>query len=292
MQSSFAGIGDVHAALDGVGYLPDDGVATAVYLALEMGRPLLVEGDPGVGKTALASAIAAITGTPLIRLSCYEGIDASQALYSWDFARQILQLRSVETSADNVSLTDLYSRDFLVARPLLRALELSPCVLLIDEIDRADDEFEALLLELLADGAVTIPEIGTIRAEPSPPIVVLTSNRIREVHEALKRRCIYHWLEHPEFDREVEIIRRRLPSVPADLARGVAGLVGELRKTNLARQPGVAESLDWTVALSLCGGEMTEESVEKTLGAAVKDREDQQHIVAELPGLLAKVANR
>lgn len=280
MPPRFAGPEDVYAALDDVDYLPDEGIAIAVYLALTMGRPLLLEGDPGVGKTSLASAIAKITDTNLIRLSCYEGIDAAQALYSWDFPRQILHLRAAGTSFDS-GVKSLYSREFLLARPLLQAIEKSPCVLLVDELDRADDEFEALLLELLADSAITIPEIGTIKAD-TPPLVILTSNRTREVHDALKRRCIYHWVEHPQIEREIEIVRRRLPAVAEELVRGVVTLVGEMRKANLVRQPGVAESIDWAYALHLCGDTLTEAAARKTLGVAVKYREDLQSVSSEL----------
>lgn len=280
MRPQFAGPDDVRAALDAVNYLPDEGISTAVYLSLSMGRPLLLEGDPGVGKTALAAAIARITKTHLIRLSCYEGIDATQALYSWDFPRQILHLRAVGSGSDP-GIKSLYTRDFLLSRPLLQAIEESPCVLLLDEIDRADDEFEALLLEILADGAITIPEIGTIKATVAP-LVVLTSNRTREVHDALKRRCIYHWVEHPSLEREIEIVQRSLPAVAKDLIRGVVTLVREIRHENLIRQPGVAESIDWARAVDLCGGLLDEASARKTLGAAVKYREDQQSIVSEL----------
>jgi MoxR-like ATPase len=224
---------DVSAALDEVGYLPDTGVATAAYLAIAMRRPLFVEGDPGVGKTSLAQALADVTGARLFRLQCYEGIDASQALYDWDFPRQILHLRAAGDSMDREAVeASLYERRFLIARPILQALEHHPAVLLVDEIDRADDEFEAFLLEVLADNAVTIPELGTIRAA-TPPLVVLTSNRTREVHDALKRRCLYHWIAHPDFAREVAIVRRHLPAVAERLARDVSAVVGELRAADL-----------------------------------------------------------
>ncbi|MFL6162501.1 MAG: AAA family ATPase [Jatrophihabitantaceae bacterium] len=278
-------------ALRATGYLPDDGLATAAYLAIRMHRPLFLEGDAGVGKTSLAQALAEVTGAELVRLQCYEGIDATQALYDWDFARQILHLRAAET----VGHTDpqelersLYTRRFLLARPILRALEHSPSVLLIDEIDRADDEFEAFLLEVLADNAVSIPELGTIRAE-QPPLVVLTSNRTREVHDALKRRCLYHWVAHPEFEREVAILRRRLPEITESLAREVARAVRRMREVDLLKPPGVAESIDWAQALHLLGARSLDpERAAATLGAVLKYQEDAARIratvLAELAG--------
>ncbi|MDT4936271.1 MAG: hypothetical protein QOK11_4163 [Pseudonocardiales bacterium] len=277
--SEFSDPTAVAEALDRAGYLPDTGVATAAYLAMRMGRPLFLEGDPGVGKTALAQALAEITGARLVRLQCYEGIDASQALYDWDFPRQILHLRAAGESADTAHLeASLYDRRFLVARPILQAIEHSPSVLLIDEIDRADDEFEAFLLEVLADNAVSIPELGTIRAE-TPPIVVLTSNRTREVHDALKRRCLYHWVAHPEFQREVEIVRRRIPGVADKLARDVAAAVGLLREANLLKPPGIAETIDWTQALHVLGAtNLDADRAAATLGAAVKYHEDEQRV--------------
>ncbi len=283
----------VAAALEGAGYLPDPGVATAAYLAIAMRRPLFLEGDPGVGKTALAQALAEITGARLVRLQCYEGIDASQALYDWDFPRQILHLRAADGQAEQADLeASLYSRRFLIARPILQALEHSPSVLLIDEIDRADDEFEAFLLEVLADSSVSIPELGTIRAQ-TPPLVVLTSNRTREVHDALKRRCLYHWVSHPDFAREVEIVRRHLPQVSAELARDVATVVRRLRELNLLKPPGVAESIDWAQALLMVGAtRLNDENALATLGAAVKYHEDQlrvtREIMPELDALLSR----
>src|SRR3954451_14344230 len=227
--TGFAGPGELAAALEATGYLPDEGLATAAYLALVMHRPLCPEGEAGVIKTALAYALAGVTGRPIYRLQCYEGLEASQALYEWDFGRQLLHLRAAEAAhatADTEKLeASLYDRRFLLARPLLQALEDSPSVLLVDEVDRADDEFEAFLLEVLSDFTISIPELGTITAK-TPPLVVLTSNRTREVHDALKRRCLYHWLEHPDFDREVAILRRRLPDVTESLARQVARATG------------------------------------------------------------------
>jgi MoxR-like ATPase len=278
-------------ALEGVDYLPDDGLATAAFLAIRMHRPLFLEGDAGVGKTSLAEALAAVTGAQLVRLQCYEGIDASQALYDWDFPRQILHLRAAETAgvSDPEALErSLYDRRFLLSRPILRAIEEPNSVLLIDEIDRADDEFEAFLLEVLADSAVSIPELGTIRAS-TPPLVVLTSNRTREVHDALKRRCLYHWVAHPSYEREVAILRRRLPEVSERLARQVAGAVRRMREADLLKPPGVAESLDWAQALHLLGAETLDpERAAATLGAVLKYQEDATRIrdtvLAELAG--------
>jgi MoxR-like ATPase len=277
----------VAEALDAAGYLPDTGLATAAYLAIVMQRPLFLEGDPGVGKTALAHALATITGSRLVRLQCYEGIDASQALYDWDFPRQILHLRAAGDTADRAELeASLYDRRFLVARPILQALEHSPSALLIDELDRADDEFEAFLLEVLADNAVTIPELGTITAEV-PPLVVITSNRTREVHDALKRRCLYHWVPHPDFTREVAIVRRRIPDAAVQLVHDVAAAVGRLREANLLKPPGVAETIDWTQALHVLGvSRLDPESAEATLGAALKYREDMVRVQRELASLI------
>ncbi|MEU1263222.1 MoxR family ATPase [Streptomyces cellulosae] len=267
----------VRAALEETGYLVDEGLAIACFLALRLNRPVFCEGDAGTGKTALASALAEVLDAPLIRLQCHEGIDASQALYDWDFPRQLLRLRASETAGvtDPEQLEGaLYDRRYLLARPLLRALESAPCVLLVDEIDRADDEFEAFLLELLSDFAVTIPELGTVRAE-APPLVVLTSNRTREVHDALKRRCLYHWFDHPDFARELAIVRRRLPEVTARLAEQVTALVQELRRQDLVKPPGVAETIDWVRALAALGASEVDVSLATaTLGSVLKYRED------------------
>jgi MoxR-like ATPase len=269
-------------ALRASGYLPDEGLATAAYLALRMGRPLFVEGDAGVGKTSLAQAMATVLDAPLIRLQCYEGIDVAQAVYDWDFPRQLLHLRAAEAAGragDADALEgELYSRRFLLARPLLQAIETTPSVLLVDEVDRADDEFEALLLEVLSDFAVTIPEIGTVRAA-APPMVVVTSNRTREVHDALKRRCLYHWVEHPDFARELAIVRHRHPGVTERLGAQVARAVGHLRAVDLQKPPGVAETLDWTEALLTLGVESLDpDAVMRTLGAVLKYREDQEQV--------------
>ena len=275
--------------LRATGYLPDEGISTAAFLADRLRRPLFLEGEAGVGKTSLADALAQVKGTELIRLQCYEGIDASQALYDWDFPRQVLHLRAVEavTSAGGADLAELsevenelYGERFLLARPILRALRTPGSVLLIDEIDRADDEFEAFLLEVLSEFAVTIPELGRVAAE-DPPLVVLTSNRTREVHDALKRRCLYHWIEHPGLAREVEILRSRLPDVTRALAEGVAAAVAKLRAADLIKPPGVAESLDWARALDALGcREMDAEKAALTLGAVLKIREDIDRITA------------
>ena len=284
--------------LDEVGYLADRGLATAAFLAVRMGRPLLCEGDAGTGKTSLAQALAEVLDTPLVRLQCHEGLDASQALYDWDFPRQLLHLRAAEAAgiADVDRLEgELYDRRFLLARPLLQALERStpdrPAVLLVDELDRADDEFEAFLLEVLADAAVTVPELGTIRAA-RPPVVVLTSNRTRELHDALKRRCLYVWLDHPSYERELAILRRRLPEVDDRLARQVAGAVQHLRTLDLVKPPGLAESLDWARALHALGvREADPDALALTLGAVLKYREDQQRVTkAGVDGLLMSVA--
>ena len=265
-------------------YLADDGLATAAYLALRLHRPLFLEGEAGVGKTEVARTLAALLDAPLIRLQCYEGIDASQALYDWDFPRQLLHLRAAEAAASSGSESldaeqveaELYDRRFLLARPLLQALETSPSVLLVDEVDRADDEFEAFLLELLSDFTVSVPELGTLRADV-PPVVVLTSNRTREVHDALKRRCLYHWVEHPDFEQEVAIVRLRLPDAAEQLTHQVVAAVQALRSQELLKPPGVAETLDWTQALVALGAQTLDaDVVTTTLGAVLKYREDQE----------------
>jgi len=308
---------DLARMLAQAGYLADTGVATAAYLALALARPLLLEGEAGVGKTSLAHALADVLGAELLRLQCYEGIDASQALYDWDFPRQLLHLRAAEAAgragggtagkttvgdaivgeatageatAGQATVGDamvgdamvdrleheVYSRRFLLARPLLAALETSPSVLLVDEVDRADDEFEAFLLEVLSDYTITVPELGTVRAEV-PPVVIVTSNRTREVHDALKRRCLYCWVEHPSFEREVAIVRRRVPEASRRLAEQVAAAAQALRGEDLLKPPGVAESIDWASALVALGAERLDaDTATATLGAVLKYREDQE----------------
>ena len=283
-----ASVADVVSGLAANGYLSDEGLATAIFLSLTMGRPLLLEGEPGVGKTEVAKALSALTGGELLRLQCYEGLDASQALYEWDYPRQLLHLRAAEaagTISSDVAVVEneLYSERFLVRRPLLDAISdrhhIAP-VLLIDELDRADDEFEAFLLEVLADNAVTIPELGTFRATV-PPIVIITSNRTRDVHDALKRRCLYHWVEHPDLEREIAIVQSRVPGANEVLSRQVSRLVAELRTIGLFKPPGVAETIDWVMALTVLGRtELDVASVEASLGAVVKYREDADRVRA------------
>ncbi|HUF36230.1 MAG TPA: MoxR family ATPase [Gemmatimonadales bacterium] len=274
-----ADISTLQSAFTGQGYVADRDLATAVFLSLALGRPLLLEGEAGVGKTEVARTLAAVLGAELIRLQCYEGLDVNTAVYEWDYPRQMLEIRLLEArgEAKSAATRDIFSEEFLIRRPLLRALESrgpEPPVLLIDEVDRADEEFEAFLLEILSDFAVTIPEIGTVRAG-RPPRVVLTSNRTREVHDALKRRCLYHWIDYPAAERELAILHARLPRVPEALAREIVAFVQRLRQADLTKAPGVAETLDWAAALLALGaGHLDAAQVEQTLGVLLKYQED------------------
>ncbi len=288
-------VDDVRRALEDHGYLADDGLATAIFLAMVLHRPLFLEGEPGGGKTEVANALSRWTGGELVRLQCYEGIDVSQAVYEWDFARQLLHLRAAElpgaATGDGPEPRrtvedELFSERFLVRRPLLRAISpapgrTAPPVLIIDEVDRADDEFEAFLLEVLADYSVTVPELGTFRAA-EPPVVVLTSNRTRDVHDALKRRCLYHWVEHPSFEREVAIVRLKAPEAEERLVRQVTAAVQAIRGMGLYKAPGVAETIDWAQALAALGStELDETVVERTLGTVLKYREDIERVAGD-----------
>ena len=269
--------------LAAVDYLVDEGLATSMYLSLRLPQPLLLEGEAGVGKTEAGKSLAAVLDTPLVRLQCYDGIDAAEALYEWNYPRQLLSIRLADTSGTKLSEEDLFGSDYLIRRPLLRALEHPgprPAVLLIDEIDRADDDFEAFLLELLGDAAVTIPEIGTVRAT-HPPVIVLTSNRTRDLHDAVKRRCLYHWIDYPTPQREVEIVRRRVKGVSEALAVQVADAVARMRESDVQKPPGVAEAIDWVAALDLLGVEQLDEAaIGRTLGSVLKYSEDQEVVRA------------
>ena len=270
-------VGDLAGILRQGGYLADRGLATALFVALSLQRPVLLEGEVGVGKTEVAKVLAAVLGRRLIRLQCYEGIDSNQAMYEWDYARQMLAIRALSERqvADEQAVDKLFGPRYLLERPVLAAVRAGDqAVLLIDEIDRADDEFEAFLLEVLSDFQISIPEIGTIRAQ-SPPLVVLTSNRTRELHDALKRRCLYHWIGYPPADREVEIVLVREPAVSQTLARKVVTAVNRLREMDLAKPPGVAETIDWARTLDFLGGDdFTAAAAADTLGAVVKERDD------------------
>jgi MoxR-like ATPase len=272
-------------------YLVDEGLATSIFLSLRLPQPLLLEGEAGVGKTEAGKALAQALETPLIRLQCYEGIDAAEALYEWNYPKQLLSIRLADARGSELSEQDLFGGDYLIRRPLLRALEHPgprPAVLLIDEIDRADDDFEAFLLELLAEAAVTIPELGTVTAT-HPPVIVLTSNRTRDLHDAVKRRCIYHWIDYPNAEREVEIVRRRVHGASQTLAVQVVAAVARMRDSDVQKPPGIAEAIDWVAALELLGvEELNAEAIERTLGAVLKYSEDQEVIRAVGLGALVR----
>jgi MoxR-like ATPase len=269
--------------LAGVDYLVDEGLATSMLLSLRLPQPLLLEGAAGVGKTEAAKALAAVLDTPLVRLQCYDGIDAAEALYEWNYPRQLLSIRLADANRQALTEEDLFGREYLIRRPLLQALEHPgprPAVLLIDEIDRADDDFEAFLLELLADAAVTIPELGTVRAT-HPPVIVLTSNRTRDLHDAVKRRCLYHWIDYPSREREVDIVRRRVKGVSESLAVQVAATVARIRESDVQKPPGIAEAIDWVAALDLLGVERLDAAaIDRTLGSVLKYSEDQEVVRA------------
>ena len=279
----FHSVEELQEGLRGQHYLADRGLSTAIYLAVSLDKPLLLEGEAGVGKTEVAKVLASLLDRELIRLQCYEGIDAAQALYEWNYSRQLIAVRAMQQDMAETHVEDLFGPEFLVERPLLAAIRAgSRAVLLVDELDRADDEFEAFLLEIFSEFAVTIPEIGRVAAE-QPPIVVVTSNRTRELHDALKRRCLYHWIDHPSLEREVEIVRTRAPQVGEGLARDVAGAVARLRALDIAKRPGVAETIDWANALTFLGVDhLDEEVAAATLGSVLKDHEDQELATSHL----------
>ena len=277
-------IDDLQAALREQLYIADRGLATAIYLALRLNRPLFLEGEAGVGKTEVAKVIARLLDTDLIRLQCYEGLDVHHAVYEWNYTRQMMHIRVHEARGEHASEAELFGPDFLLRRPLLQAIENSrekAPVLLVDEVDRSDEEFEAFLLEVLSDFQITIPEIGTIKAE-RPPVAVITSNRTREVHDALKRRCLYYWIDYPGFDKEFEIVRAKVPQAPAQLARQITGFIQELRRADLYKVPGVAETLDWTAALVALDQQALEPGiVEETLGVILKYQDDVEKVRGE-----------
>jgi MoxR-like ATPase len=288
---SFDSVDQLQGSLGDHSYLADRGLATAIYLSLSLNKPLLLEGEAGVGKTEVAKTLSELLDRELIRLQCYEGIDASQALYEWNYSRQLIAVRALDVADAATHVEDLFSEEFLVQRPLLAAIRAGDrAVLLVDELDRADDEFEAFLLEILSEFAVTIPELGQVAAG-TPPAVIVTSNRTRELHDALKRRCLYHWIDHPTLDREVAIVRARAPLVSEVLARDVAESVARLRELDLAKRPGVAETIDWANALSFLGADrLTEPLAADTLGAVVKDHEDQALVSARLAEVVGSEA--
>ena len=286
MANSFASPSELRTALAQDGYLADEGLATALFVAMSLPQPLLLEGEAGVGKTQAAKSLAALLNTPLIRLQCYEGIDASEALYEWNYPQQLLGIRVAESQGKPLTEESLFTRDYLIERPLMQAVEHPgpmPAVLLIDEVDRADEEFEAFLFELLAEGSVTIPELGTIFAKV-PPIVILTSNRTRDLHDALKRRCLYNWIDYPDIHQATAIIRSRVPKATEDLTAQVASAVQRLRSLDVQKQPGIAEAIDWVNAAMILGlDRLTADNAAQTLGSVLKYRED--HDVAQAQGL-------
>jgi MoxR-like ATPase len=289
----FASIDDLQAALRRHNYVADRGLATAIFLALRLQRPLFLEGEAGVGKTEVAKVLADLLGAELIRLQCYEGLDVSQAVYEWNYARQMMHIRLAEARGERPDEAELFGPQFLLRRPLLQALDngyTAPPVLLVDELDRSDEEFEAYLLEVLSDFQITIPEIGTLKAV-QPPVVVLTSNRTREVHDALKRRCLYFWIDYPSFDKELEIVRTRLPHAPEALSRQITGFVQDLRRADLYKLPGVAETIDWTTALVALDQKALDPAVvDETLGVILKYQDDVQKVKGEQTrAILARV---
>jgi MoxR-like ATPase len=283
----------VAALLERGRYVAEEGLAVAIFLALRLGRPILLEGEPGVGKTEVARVLAEGLGVPLVRLQCYEGLELEQALYEWDHARQLLEIRLLESMGEKDPArlrAGVYREEFLLKRPILKALELGEAVLLIDEVDRTDEAFEAFLLEVLADFQVTIPEIGTLRAK-ARPLVVLTSNRTRELHDALRRRCVYYWIDYPSLEKELRIVRARLPELPEAMARKVVALVQQTRQLGLLKPPGVAETLDLAASLLALGAEdLTSQALEPVLGAFLKAREDAEKVRRALGELLSSLA--
>ena len=295
MISSFDSltVDELTSELRSIGYVANRGLATSLLISMKLGRPILLEGEVGVGKTELAKSISQLLGRTLIRLQCYEGIDTNQALYEWDYARQMLAIRAMSgNEVSDKSVDDLFGSKFLIERPLLQAIKAGDqCVLLIDEVDRADDEFEAFLLELLSDFQITIPEIGTIAAK-SRPIVILTSNRTRELHDALKRRCLYNWIGFPAAEQEIEIIKSRVPGVSEQLATKVVGTVNKLREMDLEKSPGVAESIDWVQSLGAIGAStLTEANAAETLGAVIKGRDDLEYVSGNLAEIVSDASH-
>jgi MoxR-like ATPase len=286
---NFTSIDSLQSAMREKRYIAERGLATSLYLALKLKRPLFLEGEAGVGKTEVAKVLASLLDTELIRLQCYEGLDVHHAVYEWNYTRQMMHIRLLEARGDKVTEAELFGEEFLLRRPLLQAIEQSkekPPVLLIDELDRSDDEFEAFLLEVLSDFQITIPEIGTIKTS-NPPVVVITSNRTREVHDALKRRCLYYWIDYPSFEKELEIVRTQLPDAPAQLARQITGFIQALREMDLYKLPGVAETLDWTTALvALDQKALDPVIVDETLGAVLKYQDDVEKVKGEQARIL------